>query len=784
MKVLYNATDELLARSSRVDAEVTRAFEAAGAQATVVAVGGYGRRELFPYSDVDLLLLVDELPNEAAADALRLFQRRLWDAGLRISASVRTVPECCEIHDGNLELTISLLDQRLLAGNPARFQNLQQRFAKFVARERVTVASHLSQMTRERHKLFGGTIYHLEPNVKEHPGGLRDLHVLRWLSQLGINAEASLEGPRDFLFGVRILLHKAAQRDSNILSFDFQESISADPAEWMREYYRNARQVVRALQHSLHRAETAGGGILALFREHRARLSNSEFTVSRERVLLREPGLFESDPSAVLRLLVFIARHGLSLAPDTERRLAQTQPDPSSWRAWRELVDLPGCAIALRALQHAGLLTILIPEWSRIDALVIRDFYHRYTVDEHTLVTIECLASLPAATDAARKRFAGLLAETANLAVLRLALLLHDIGKGGSTGDHARESVKIASNVLERFQLPPAERADALYLIEHHLDLSSLMSARDLEDPATARLIAEKTGTMERLALLTLLTYADISAVNPQAMTPWRMDQLWRVYRAGREEFTRELQTDRIHVSPDDNGASWFLEGFPVRYARTHSKAEIRAHADLARSLGETGSVVRISKEDGFFRAEVIARDRPYLLASLSGTLAGFGLNITRAEAFSNGRGICLDTFAFSDPHRTLELNPPEMDRLRDMLRNAALGKLDVLQLLKGRPKPVRVPGKRIETSVRFNSAASANAALVEITAQDRAGLLYDLTRTISAEGLNIEVVLINTEAHRALDVFYVTAHGGKPTQSTQDRLRASLLLAAGATLA
>lgn len=786
---------QLLERCVFVDQEVLRAFAEVQPAVTVVAVGGYGRRELFPCSDVDLLLLVDSFAEAAAGkDAISRFQQQLWDAGLRVSQSVRTVEECCEIHEGNLELTISLLDHRYLAGDERRHRALQERFPKFITRERNGIIRHLCQMTHTRHAHYGSTIYHLEPNVKEHPGGLRDLHVLHWLSLLGVSStdahdDARLKDAREFLYPVRIALHRNSARDNNLLSFEAQETLSEDPASWMREYYRNAREVFRTVSHALYKAESAESGLLAQFRERRARLSNSEFTVSRERVLLREPGLFESDSSAAMRLLQFVARHHVRLARDTEKRLgsalsrfqAQHSQSGSAWRAWMDLLKLPGSASAFRALHEAGLLTSLIPEWARIDALVTRDFYHRYTVDEHTLVALESLEALGAANgNTLERRFAELLHDAHNAALLRLALLLHDIGKGGGTGEHAGQSVEIATNMLGRLNAPAADQETVLFLIERHLDLSSVMNTRDLEDPATARFIAAQMGTVERLVLLTLLTYADISAVNPQAMTPWRLERLWRLYSVGHYEFTKELESDRIHSGAADPETAQFLEGLPVRYARTHPPERIQSHVALAREAAASGAVARILKENGFFRAEIASRDRPFLLASLSGTLAGFGMNISRAEAFSNGRGICLDTFVFSDPHRSLELNPSETDRLADMLRYAALGTLDAEQLLRSRPKPSRRHGAEVEHSVRFNNDASENATLIEIVAQDRPGLLHDLAQAISSAGLNIEVVLVNTEGHKALDVFYVTRERHKLDAAAGSALEQILRSASG----
>ena len=733
----------------------------------MVAVGGYGRRELFPYSDVDLLLLVDKVPDSSAAKAsIAEFLRILWDQALRVSQSVRTVADCCELHDGNLELTISLLDQRYVCGDRARFEDLQKRFPKFIASERSTITHELSKAARERHAKYQHSIYHLEPNVKEHPGALRDIHVLHWLAKISENA---VEDPGDasrFVYSVRLFLHEYHGRDSNVLNFDAQEALSERPAEWMRGYYRNAREIFRAASRALDAVESAHAGLLAQFRDWRSRVSNSEFTVSRERVYLRDPQRLEADPGIIMRLMAFISRHQVALAADTERRLAASVPVVPPWGYMRELLALPHCAFGLRAMHETGVLQKMIPEWERIDCLVVRDFYHRYTVDEHTLLCLQAIEELQNAKEGLRLRFAELATEIDRPDLLRFALLLHDIGKG--EGDHVEKSGAIARTVLDRFGAPAADRATIDFLIRHHLDLSSTMTSRDLADPATARYIADQVETVERLKLLALMTYADISSVNPAAMTPWRLEQLWRTYAVASEELTRELETERIHAEPDAPRAE-FLEGFPTRYLRTHTDAEIERHMEQARS----GSVIDLGKPNGTYKMTVIAPDRPALLASISGALASFGVNILKAEAFSNRKGMVLDTFVFSDPLRTLELNPSEADRLRDTVTRCVLGKTDVKQLLKKRPH-YPLTG-RVKPSVAFRHDVSQTATLIEIVAEDRTGLLYDLTSAISSAGCNIEVILIDTEAHKALDVFYVTAAGKKLSPEIESLLDAGL---------
>ena len=772
MPILQNhSNSETFVRSNSVDEVVLAAFDKFRPPVTAVAVGGYGRRELFPFSDVDLLLLNSGPLDTAAREPVSDFLRTLWDSGLRVSQSVHTPAECCVIHEGNLELTISLLDQRYLCGEASRHVQLTAAFPKFLGSQRGAIVTHLIQAARARHSKYGGTIYHLEPDVKEHPGGLRDLHVIHWLRKLKTFETEPLDEARDHLFAVRAELHRYSRRDNNVLMFEAQEALSADPANWMRQYYRNARQIFAAANRALDACEPVENSLFSQFRERRSRLSNAEFTVSRERVLLRNPGQLPHDPGAAVRLLLFVARHGVQVAADTVQRLCEMPSFTMTWVELRQVLALPHCAAALRLMAESGLLLKLIPEWSRIDCLVVRDFYHRYTVDEHTLVAIKGLEQLLGPQESLRKRFAAIYSEVDHRELLHFALLLHDIGKGDASGDHATQSSVIARRVMERLHAPQEDRETVLFLIEQHLVLSSIMTSRDLNDAVTARQISESMGTIERLKLLTLMTYADVSAVNPTAMTPWRLEQLWRVYRTGLNELTRELASDRI-VAPSeaDTQGTAFLDGFPTRYLRTHSPAEIQRHQELARrSPG-----IALERLNGTYQMTVVTPDRPFLLASISGSLASFGFNILKAEAFANRQGLALDTFVFADPNRTLELNPPEADRVRDVVERTILGKEDAGRLI-GKRRRI-VPVKRIEPAVSCSNEVSESATLIEIVAEDRPGLLYDVTSAISSTGANIEVVLIDTEAHRALDVFYVTADGGKLTPEHQDRLKAALI--------
>ncbi len=775
----------------------------------IAAVGGYGRRELFPYSDVDLLLLAaNESDLENVKAPVSEFLRVLWDSGLRASHSVRTVAECCRLQEQNVELHISLLDLRFLCGNRNLFDDLSQRLPLVYERNAAILIKRLVELARHRHSKFNHTVYHLEPNIKEAPGAIRDIHLLRWLAQLVPQHEAIRESVKElqsagqFLFALRCFLHIQAGRDNNLLTFELQDEVArrlppqpVAPEEWMRLYFQHARRVFQSSVRALEYAEQQDGSLMRQFRDWRGRLSTPEFTISRERVLLRNAGETLRSPESILRLFAFLGRHGLRLSWDAQRRLrnevenvtAAFRQQQPPWSAWRELFSQPHTALALQEMQETGLLPAAIPEWQSIDGLVVRDFYHRYTVDEHTLIAVETIDNLIAHTSPAPARFHEFEIEDEDQAILRLALLLHDVGKGTLSGDHVRGSLDVAGNVLQRMHAPQPVREAILFLIEHHLDLSLIMNGRDLDDPATARFLTSRIGTQEDLRRLALLTYADINAVNPTAMSPWRLEQLWRVYAAGVEQLRRELATERIHetVAPGNDAPGSpelanFLEGFPKRYARTHTREQIEHHAALAQKSKREGVAVEISREAGAYLLTVLAHDEPGLFASLCGALASFGMNIVKAEAASNAAGYILDVIRFADPIRTLELNPSEMNRLQWTIECVVKRSIEVTDLLKRRravPRPTS--DATIVPTVRFNNEASDTSTLIDFVGEDRPGLLYDLASAISSCACNIEVVMIDTEAHKAIDVFYVTRSGGKLNETTQERLSADLMDAA-----
>lgn len=767
------------------------------------ACGGFGRSELYPFSDADLVFVhSSDASPEVLKATVRPITQALWDLGLEPSYSVRSLREVAQFQAGNTELYLSLLDARPLAGSAALLLKFEKARAQLMREKRDRIAARLFDLIDARWYSFQHTIHHLEPDIKDGPGGLRDLHSLRWLCLLKHEMPFWSEPGRWITFereamahfsAIRCFLHFEEQRNENRLHFDPQEEWlellarhGQDASQWAREHYRFARAIYREIERWEERFSTSTSALMTGFERWRNRLGNSEFSVSRNRVYAKNAQGLEHEEARVWNLFAFAGRHGLELGGDTIERVTRfvAQPDLALGRhvsirdALWAILETPHANVAVRAMERTGFLALLFPEWNDIDSLLVRDFYHRYTVDEHTLVCIDALCELTRGKADLDPRMLDLAEQTQSQPLVILALIFHDIGKKDGVEGHAERSRDLAEGALARIGVEGQDATAILSLIGHHLLLSTAMRTRDLSDPGTGREIAVAMDSLPLLRCLTLLTYADIRGVYPGALTPWRMDQLWSAYRVAQITLEDQVARERIGATGDFTAQQReFLEGFSTRYLRIFLASQIREQYELylARQRGEPA--LRLRPQEGAFELIAVGSDSQGLFAEATGVLAGMGQNILLADAFRNSQNIAVLRFQFEDPSRTLTLNPSDRDalveRMDRVLRKGAKA-ADVVP----RRGVQRIPRgtRRMEPYVYARNDVSPTLTMVEIGAPDRQGLLYDIARTVAEQGASIDVLMVETRAHRAFDTLYLQKKGTELDDVAQAELVAALL--------
>ena len=755
----------------------------------LLAIGGYGRGTIHPESDIDLLFFFKEDIDE---EAIKAVLHPLWGLQFKVGHQIRHVDDFKEFDESHMESYTAFLDCRFLAGDAAVAEEFENEILRgMIRKNRKQFLRSLVGMKATRYAQFGDTIFQLEPDLKEAPGGLRDIHWSGWVRKSIEDVPPHPEQPDALTFHHRIrnFLHFNAGRNFNVLSFEFQEQIAdklayrdsehGEAAEnLMRDYFLSAAQIARE----------------ARFWE--------EVVVGRPNTISVSSDF--SDPFEMVEAFAEAHRKKAQLDSATldavRKRLAVSNGvltnHPRAGRLILEMMkDRKGIYDVLLAMHEVGLLGRIFPDFEEIRCRVIRDFFHKYTVDEHSLIAIRNIEQLPSS-----HHFSVLLDELENPELLLISLLFHDIGKSHrhDEGNHVHPSTEGVKVILEKLELPADQAEKVVFVVKAHLEMSKIILRRDFSDPQVVQQFADMVGNAENLRMLCLLTYADMKAVNSEVVTPWKEDLLWQLYVETYNQLTLGLADDQYsqqqELESDIEAISKllppgtlpqqirdFLDGFPRQYLRATPKKQIADHFLLSRKLADRPMVMHMAKTGIVYELLVMTADRPGLFSKITGVLSYFGMNIVRAQAFSNRHGTIFDLISFDDPDHYFEKNPTEIDRFAKLLNDVIRGTVQLNTLLERKFKSVVFKTKKgltVPTAIHFDDEFSKRCTIMEIVAQDAFGLLYRVASVIASLGCNIEVALVTTEGHRALDVFYITRQSKKVDAALEDELKSGITAA------
>ena len=784
-----------------------------GDRICLAAVGGYGRGELAPFSDIDLLFLLPYKKTARNEQIIEYVLYMLWDTGLKVGHATRTVDECIRLARQDITIRTSILEARALRGEEKLYEELRRRFLTEVVENTEAEFVEAKLLERdERHRRLGDSRYVVEPNIKEGKGGLRDLHTLYWIAKYLYRVECVADlVPRvftraemrrfrraeEFLSTVRCHLHYVAGRPEERLTFDVQIALGErmgyrDHAgtrgveRFMKHYYLTAKDVgdLTRIFCAVLEADHRGKPRFSLARFWPRRGVNGAFTLERGRLDIKDTDALEKDPVLILRLFHAAQHLEVDVHPNAlrlvTRKLRLIDPtlreNPEANRLFLEMLTSPkDPETTLRRLSEAGVLGRFIPAFGRVVAQMQYDMYHTYTVDEHTIRAIGVLHgieqgkltdSVPVATAVVRK--------VLSRRVLYLAVLFHDIAKGRNR-DHSELGAEIAEGLCPRLGLDSAETETVSWLVRHHLRMSNTAFKRDLNDPQTVRDFADFVRSPERLRLLLVLTVADIRAVGPGVWNGWKAALLRELH----------LRTDEVLSGGSGTGAqvAWVAEAqtkvrqgladwsgdefarhveitTPAYWAAFETDTLVR-QARIARRAAQTDGTLlidaHVDQQRGATEITVCAPDHPGLFSRIAGAMATAGANIVDGRIFTLQNGIALDTFWVQDGEGGAFERPESIERLKTRIEQALEGTINLRDELDRRPAwPTRTSVFTVTPRVLIDNRASATHTVIEVNGRDRPGFLHDVTRALTRLGLQIATARISTYGENAVDVFYV----------------------------
>jgi [protein-PII] uridylyltransferase len=788
-------------RTDLIDRTLCDVYErliGAGSMPVLIATGGYGRRELNPFSDIDIMLLCRE---EGDRNRSMQLLYTLWDAGMDVGYSVRTVSECVSLARQDIKIRTSLLESRLIAGDHVLYDAFVRAMQSevFYWKPSDFIREKIAERVETRRK-YGGSIYLREPNIKECEGGLRDIHTAMWIAfvhfrvaTLGDLVEkAAITGgqhavflrSRDFLWRVRNEIHYLSGRKNDHLTFDLQERAAKDfkyrdsahllaVERFMKSYFLHARNI-REYTNSV---VTAVLGKPSRKWFQRTRKLGPFFLTGRTLYLSSAEGCRNDTALAMTAFEIAQERH--AVFSDHLRSLINAcriddagRASASASKAFLSILNNPdGLSETLSLMKDLRFLGRYLPEFRSIQSLARQDYYHLYTVDEHILLAIKnlqalwsgsfpALTTLPEAFKGLSKRW-----------VLVLSVLLHDLGKA-FRDEHAQRGVELAKHILTRLAVTGDDRERVLFLIENHLVMALLSQRRELSDQKVIADFSRLVRDRENLAMLYLLTYADISAVNPSAWTQWKavllqdlyvraLDYLGASAQIGDKDQARLIAAfDRIRNAAEGHFSSQEIDAFlatmPEQYLLTASTRRAIDHMSMMRKLPEEKLIIRYQHypERGYTELTVCAYDAYGMFYRTAGTIASKNLNILRAQVFTSKNGVMIDTFQITGPEGKLFDYEEAWESVRIDLRTALISGFKLYEpssYASVQSFPAITP------TVTFDNETSDMFTIIDITARDRVGFLYRVAKTLYDLNLDIGSAKIVTEGSRVMDSFYVT---------------------------